>query len=69
MGQMCPGFAKYKALYPNRTQCWGDTSKDPTVPRAGRSERKGGHQRRSGLAFWGHAGANQVYRVQIKNKS
>lgn len=68
MGQTCPGFAEYKALYPYSTQCWGDTSKVPTVSRAGRGERRG-HQRRSGLAFWGRAGANQVYPVQIKNKS
>lgn len=51
MGQTCPGFAKYKALYPNRTQCWGDTSKEPTVSRAGRGERKGGTRGGQGLPF------------------
>lgn len=51
MGQTCPGFAKYKALYPYSTQSWGDTSKDPTVSRAGRGERKGGTRGGQDLPF------------------
>lgn len=68
MGQTCSGFAKYRAVYPNRTQCWGDTSKDPTVPRAGRGERRGAPGKIR-ACLMGTCGANEDYPVQRENKS